>query len=158
MMDRNNSLSLSIELICLLAWILKHEKHKLDGLIKKSIKGGLVQELDKLENQDIAKASEKLYTTVLDFLIYLEDSLALNLHTMQLDIKTEKNLIPALKKIQDESLNPTTIQTSIKQTTNQLYKEKETNPDITKNTDHVTQVLFKQILKNWKPSNKETMN
>ncbi|MFH0898965.1 MAG: hypothetical protein V1855_05275 [bacterium] len=157
-MDKNTSLSLSLELICLIAWLLKHEKSKLNVLIKRAIKNGLIQELDKLEKRDFLKASEELHMTVLDFLMFLEDSLIENLKTSHLDIKTERTLIPPLKNMEEDALPAQTIQLSIKEAKDQLIQEKQTDPTVSEDVDHVKQVLFEQIIKNWKPSNKELLN
>ena len=154
----NTSLSLSLELISLLAWLLKNEKHLLNDIVKEAIKNGLIHEINKLEMEDISKVTEQLDSTILDFLVYLEDALADNLKTIPQHSKTEKNITPTLKKIESIGFNPNTLRTSVKKVKAQLSKEKQNNPKASTDTEYAKQVLFEQILKNWKPSNKETLN
>ena len=154
----NNSLSLSLELICLIAWLLKHDEHKLDDLVKKAIQNGLTEDLNKLNHEDAQKVTEELFSTILDFLIFLEDSLEENLKNMQPEINNEKIIMPALKKIELDGLNPSNIRTCIKKTKDQLNKEKKEKRHDANDADHIKQVLLQQLLKSWKPSNKDTMN
>lgn len=154
----NTSLSLSLELICLLSWLLKNEKHLLDDIVKEAIRNGLVHEINKLELEDLSKATEQFDSAILDFLIYLEDSLADNLKAIPYHAKTENTITPTLKKIESIGFNPNTLRTSLKQVKAQITKEKQNNPKISSDTEYAKQVLFEQILKNWKPSNKEILN
>ncbi|MFH1832196.1 MAG: hypothetical protein ABH827_05365 [bacterium] len=154
----NSSLSLSLELICLLSWLLKNEKHMLNDVVKEAIKNGLIHDINKLELEEMSKITEDLDTTILDFLIYLEDSLADNLKTVPYHAKAETDITPTLKKIESIGFNPNTLRTSIKQVKAQIIKEKQHNPKVSTDTEYAKQVLFKQIIKNWKPSSKDTMN
>lgn len=76
-MDKH--LSLSFELIYLMGWLLKHEKGMLNSLIKHALKNGLAHDLETVQLDAQGDASQELQTIILDFLAFLERSLAKNL-------------------------------------------------------------------------------
>ena len=153
----NTSLSLSFELIYLMDWLLKNEKKMLNALIKHAIKKGLAHDIKKLDSTDVNDVSEKLYDTILDFLLYFEDSLAKNLDTVQLDTKTEDAILPTLKRIDLDNLGENTVKLSMQETKSQLNDSAE-EEEGTVFKNHADKVLFEQILKNWKPTTKDTLN
>ncbi len=155
----NSSLSLSFELIYLMGWLLKNEKKMLNALVKHAIKKGLAQDLKEINPSDLGDMSDKLYNVILDFLVYLEDSLTKNLDNVELDSKTEDAILPAVKKLDYDNLDLKTIRLSMQQAKSQLSN----NPDAPQENDvtfveDAQKLLYEQILKNWAPNNNETLN
>lgn len=155
----NSSLSLSFELIYLMGWLLKNEKKMLNALVKHAIKKGLAHDLKEMNPSDLGDMSDKLYKVILDFLVYLEDSLAKNLDSVDLDSKTEDAILPAVKKLDYDHLDLKTIRLSMQQAKSQLSN----NPDGPQENDvtfveDAQKLLYEQILKNWAPNNNETLN
>lgn len=150
----NSSLSLSFELIYLIGWLLKNEKRMLNSMIKHAVKNGLAHDLQSINSDDQSKMAEELYNTILDFLVFLEDSLADNLDNLTLDMKTEKVIHPALKKFDQDNIDLHTLKVSLQQTKTELCKKNEKENNTT--TEEAKTVLFQHILKNWKPSKNET--
>ncbi len=168
----STQISLSFELICLVSWLLKNEKAMLNTLVKHAIQHGFVDELQQLENADQANTNENLYETLLDFLEHLEQTLIKNLETIHVDHKTKDEILPALQKIENDSLDFKTVWLSMQQTKAKVNKKhhkavnashahtpqssKPAPQDIAQ--PNATDILFEQILKNWKPNNKESVN
>ncbi len=154
----NTSLSLSFELIYLIDWLLKNDKQKLTTLIQQAVSHGLAQDLKRINPNDYLKVSEELYSTILDFLVFLEDTLAENLKDLSASNTADNVMMPAIKKIDDENLNDATLRNSIQDAKDQLHKEREEGHEEAANVDHAKEVLYEKILENWLPTNKETMN
>lgn len=133
----------------------------LNALIKHAIKKGLARDIKNLDSTDVNEASEKLYDTILDFLLYLEDSLANNLDNVQLDTKTEDAILPTLKRIDLDNLGENTVKLSMQETKSQLsdfLEEDESEKNEVEFKKNAAKVLFEQILKNWKPTTKDILN
>ncbi len=150
----SNNISLSLELICLMSWLLKHEKQGLNTLIKNAVQHGFSQELNQVEELDNNKFSEQLYTTILDFLVMLEQILVKNLEEAQLDTKTKDAIAPALEKIDLEGIDDRTIWLSMQQTKEKLSQQENQDHRI----DHVKTILLEQLIKNWKPTKNESLH
>lgn len=154
----NTSLSLSFELIYLMGWLLKNEKKMLNALIKHAIKKGVAQDIKSLNPADFSEVSDKLYNVILDFLLYLEDSLAKNLDNVQLDTKTEEAILPAIKKIDQEALDINTIKLSMQQAKSQLNEQDLQAGEGETFEEDAKKLLYEQILKNWMPTKNEDLN
>jgi len=161
----STDLSLSIELIYLMDWIVKNEKTLLNNLVKHSIENGFIKELDKIDlgnhtNPDL------LFEVVYAFMTKIEDCLVENLEKAQLSDSQSEEIIPAIKKISMESIDLKTMWLSLQQTKIQLNKvQKQQNRhekldvENAQNTKHnSTSILFEQIIKNWKPTKKEIIH
>ncbi|MBY0353786.1 hypothetical protein K2W90_05460 [Candidatus Babeliales bacterium] len=173
----NTSLSLSFELIYLIGWLLKNEKQMLNTLIKNAIKKGLGQDLNAINPQDHSKVNEQLYNTLIDFLNFMEDSLLNNMDELQVDTKTEKAMLAALRKVDLDALDVNAVRTSMQQTKEELSAKNVSTLDVASDIDQSTTleqnesddiefdnnekaatILLKNIIKNWKPSLNELIN
>ncbi len=149
----STNFSLSYELVYLMAWLLKHEKHKLKDIIEEVVKKGLSSELNQIGDypQD-AQSTELLHVTILDFLIFLEDSLLESLEKNQPDLKTQEKIKTTLRNINPERIDLKTLWTSTRKAQSLLAQTPQNTPDNLKET------LLLQILKNWKPKENEPLN
>ncbi|MBX9831220.1 hypothetical protein K2X40_04655 [Candidatus Babeliales bacterium] len=173
----NTSLSLSFELIYLIGWLLKNEKQMLNTLIKNAIKKGLGQDLNAINPQDHSKVNEQLYNTLIDFLNFMEDSLLNNMDELQVDTKTEKAMLAALRKVDLDALDVNAVRTSMQQTKEELSTKNVSTLEVASDSDQLTTlepsepddiefdnnekaatILLKNIIKNWKPSLNELIN
>ena len=171
-MDSN--LMLSFELICFMNWLLRNHKKKLDELIKNAMDNGFLEELGRENADKSLDMASQLPNIILDFLLYLEDSLFDSLEKMDLDKNTKDKLVPDLKKIDTPYIDPRTILLSLQQTKillknlkiEKIRKEKlqklettETHPEINNpSPKEVKKILFEQLLKNWNPGKNEPIN
>ncbi len=170
--DMSAQISLSFELISLLNWLLRHEKTLLNAMLKQALEHGFAEELQKVDATSMAAAeSEELYSTVLDFLEYLEQSLIKSLESIHVDNKTKDAIMPTLQKLETDSLDHKTLWLSMQQTKARILKAKQLTTQQPKaakpeasseakssHTEHANKILFEQLLKNWKPNNKDVMN
>lgn len=152
------SLSLSFELICLMGWLLKHEKTTLNALVQQAMKNGLGQALKEINPDEYAKLSEELHATILDFLFYLEETLAYNLdkteNSEEEKIVITQKIAHPLKKLNYENIDHQTLKMSVRQAKAELSEKKSESLD----PDQARQLLYEHIMKNWKPSKNEVMN
>ena len=137
-----------------MSWLLKHEKQGLNTLIKNAVQHGFSQELEETEELDSSKFSEQLYTTILDFLVMLEQILMKNLENAQLDTKTKKVIAPALETIDLEGIDDRTVWLSMQQTKDKLSKQ----DSLESRHDKVKSILLEQLIKNWKPTKSESFH
>ncbi|MFA5075421.1 MAG: hypothetical protein WC436_04955 [Candidatus Babeliales bacterium] len=157
----DTSFSLSLELICLMNWLLKNEKEKLKILINQTIKNGLsyeIEQLDKLtDNQIDPNDNTQLHNTILDFLIFLEDTLIECLEEQELDTKSREKLNLSIQKILPQHVDLKTIWLSVQQAKEKISKiEKNTSKPIEE--DELRNTLLTQLIKNWTPNNNEPVN
>lgn len=149
-------ISLSLELMCLINWLVKNEKTLLNSLVKQAVAHGLIDELQQLDQVDPQHAADELYLTIFDFLDHLEQALIKNLETVQVDIKTKDAILPSLQKIEGSSLDFKTMWQSMQQTKARISKKNANS--LTPHIKNPKDILFEEILKNWKPNKKETIN
>ncbi len=166
----STQVSLSIELVCLLNWLVRHEKAMLNNLLKHALERGFADELDKIDVTLLGGDNEELQNTVLDFLDYLEYLLARNLEAVHVDHTTRNAIMPTLQRLAIDNLDDRTLQASMRHTKAQVLRpENQQTIDGLAQTmapaqarqaqsQHINKILFEQLLKNWKPNNKETMN
>lgn len=154
----NSSLSLSIELIYLMGWLLKKEKSKLNALVKQAMNDGLAYDLQKLNTIEHEDVSEHLHNTVLNFLTYMEEALANNLDLIHTKHEAEEAMRPALNLLEENSVDDDTLQVSIQRAKVDLQREVESGLVKSLNPEHAKQLLFKHILENWDPTNEENLN
>ncbi len=159
-MDRH--LSLSFELIYLMGWLLKHEKGMLNSLIKQALKNGLAQEMEKVQfdtQGGTSDASQELQTIILDFLAFLERSLAKNLDTNH-DAEHHSG---------EQKMEASDIKMRLQRAKQLLAKEfaakKDEEPEKSdkastkKNSNKDSrEAVFDQILKTWKPNKSDLVN
>lgn len=147
-MDKH--LSLSFELIYLMGWLLKHEKGMLNSLIKHALKNGLAQDLEKVQLDAQGDASQELQSIILEFLGFLERSLAKNLDATH-----------DAQHHQDQKQTDTNeIKLRLQRAKQLLAKELGTEvSDSGKKSDKNSRKdLLDQILKNWKPNKGDLVN
>lgn len=152
----DSQISLSFEVICLISWLLKHEQPALAGLIKQAIENGFLEDYKHTKDAE-GKSTHFPQTTVVDFLEFLEHTLAKQIENKK-DLISPKNAIfPALQTLEAKGLDVKTMLLSM----NQAKAVIKAQANIA-NTDNAEQkpseLLFEQILKNWKPNSKETLN
>lgn len=138
-----NDITLSFELLVLINWLMQNEKPMLNNLIKHALKNGLSEEFEKISNAENIEINEQFYTTILGFLLSIEDNLIEHLSQIKIN-KAEKNdILPVLKKIDLRNIRIKPIFSESKHSI---------NSEDTKN------VLFQQVLKNWKPDKNDLLN
>ncbi len=166
-MDKH--LSLSFELIYLMGWLLKHEKGMLNSLIKHALKNGLAHDLEKVQIDAQGDASQELQSIILDFLAFLERSLAKNLdathdathHDATRHDATHRDAQHHSDQKQQPDANELKIrlQRARQLLTKELAGEQTDAPAEKKGSGKtVKKELFNDILKTWKPNKKDLVH
>lgn len=147
--NNNAQLVLSYELLALLRWLVEHNTDALKRIVSNAITSGLQDELQKIEkSQDVAHFYE-LQQSITDFLVILE-ALLIDTLNEQLKQKTQyRKLAPALEKIDRTVCDKTTVSFSIEEATLKLRNNPQANPN---------ELLFKELLRRWKPGDKSVKN
>lgn len=148
--SKNNAqLVLSYELLALLRWLVEHNTESLKKIVSHAVASGLQDELQKIEkSQDVAHLYG-LQQGIADFLIIVEALLVDSLNE-QLRQKTQYiKLAPALEKIDRTVCDKTTVSFSIEEATLKLRNNPHANPN---------ELLFKELLRRWRPGDKSVKN
>lgn len=157
------SFSLSLELIYLMNWLLKNEKTHIKKLVGKAIENGFLNELEQIENYDNASVDINfLHNTILDFLIFLENTLLEKLNKEEMSITSKEKLKKTLQKINPHKIDMKTIWLSMQQTKSKTLQQEKNNSTNIENqlnqNDQLKRVLFAQLLKNWSPKKNDFSN
>lgn len=151
-----NNISLSFELICLMSWLIKNEKKGVKALIKLALDNGFADGLDAMGDGDSNQMPEHLYTTVTDFLLYLEQTLLQELNKPE--VNPQLDLLPTVKKI-DGELDGATLWQSMQQTRKELNRLQLSQPQQDSTSKREAEKLFlKTMLKNWNLTEEEIIN
>jgi len=139
-------------------WLLKNEKDQLKILIDQTIKNGLSYEIDQIEGKPVDLNDPiHLHNTILDFLIFLEDTLLDCLEEQELDNKSREKLKLSVQKLNPQKVDLKTIWLSMQETKDQIHKiEKDKRPPL--KDDDLKNTLLGKLIKNWKPQNNEPVN
>lgn len=152
-----SNVSLSFELVCLMSWLIKNEKNGINALVKLALEHGFSEKLEHLQDQEHQMA-EHLYTTVMDFLLYLEQSLHKALDHEEGSQKRE--FLPTVKRI-DGDLDSSIIWQSLQQTKQELLARQLNHQEPTEqaaSSQEAEQLLLKTMLNNWSPDATDTVH
>ena len=123
-----------------------------------AIEHGFSEKLELLQDQETPQMSEHLYTTVMDFLLYLEQSLHQELDTNT--PTTKQDFFPMVKRI-DGELDSSIIWQSLQQTKQELAQlsvQKTEEAEIRPSSQEAEQLLLKTMLNNWTPDNNDIVH
>lgn len=142
----NNQFIVSYELLALLRWLIEHDADKLKKIITKAYASGLKHEIHKIQNQQ-DMSLEDIHFTILEFLA-LMDTLLVELTNEQIAQQAlEKNLMPAIEHIDSTMCDDAMVRSSVEKAT--VGNTQQENPKT---------VLYRELLKRWKPNKKIAVN
>lgn len=139
----DNQLVVSFELLQLLKWLLEEEHCTLRKLISKTLNKGLQERLTKPSMDDCCETSEDMQQYIMDFFIVLESMLLDSIQEKDVNKVIERNLLPALDHIDATSFDEEVLNNSIAKASS--ISEGQSNKD-------PKEVLYKELLKRWKPA------
>ena len=129
-------------------WLLKNEQPKLKQIIDESIKAGLGQEIDAIDDLEEETGDiDYLHNSILDFLFFLEDNLLESLETKDFDFIAKERLKPTLQKINPQKIDLKTLWLSIQQAKIKNKPKKD-----------LKKTLLSELIKNWSPKDNEPVN
>ncbi len=139
---------LSYELVCLLRWLVEHNSPQLKGIIKKALNGGLKKDIKGLDSFNNTNSLEDIQHSIVDFFGLMEGILLETIHEQAVQKTIEKNLMPAIEHIDGQQCDDMVIRTSIEKVASKLDNASQ---------EHAQELLFKEILRRWKPSKKKKL-
>lgn len=147
--DPENQCELSYQLLYLLRWLAEYETPALKKLVTHAVQQGLGHYLTQSDSVMNGKDNNLLQTSIIDFLDLLDAILheTLNEHNMQKAL--QQNLMPSVHKIDSNVCGSSTLLSSLEKTTARLEQQPKANAQ---------ELLYKEILRQWKPSKKRLMN
>jgi len=150
----DNQFVISYELICLLQWILEHESELFKQLIHRAMKSGVKQNTlshahDSTNEENGMPTIDDIQEIIIDFFELCDTLMSEVQHEQSVKKAIEKNLMPAIDQIDSSICDDATVRSSIDNTAAQL----DYSPNIS-----AKETLFREILKQWKPNKKHTIN
>ncbi len=135
--ENDNHFVVSQELLIVMQYLIEYYSDDLKDLIKKA----LSRKIHNNEPFDAQEAQE----TILDFLTLLELLAYENNQEFKVNQQLQKQLMPSIDHIDLRSFDSSIVDASIEQTTQEIEQHPQKNPQ---------EILFKEILKQWKPHKK----
>ncbi len=147
--DIDNQCELSYELLFLLKWLVEHETPMLKKIIVRALNSGLREELGQSDRLLNNISSDAIQNSIVDFLDLFDGLLHETISEGSLKKALEQNLMPAINKIDSNICDKVTVQCSLDKATDHLENHPNAN---------AKELLFKEILKRWKPQKKKMHN
>lgn len=148
--DNSSQLVLSRELLTLLRWLLENDALRIQRLVEKAVQSGLDDQIRKeLNDTTFNEAEAEAHLSIIEFLGLLEASLFEAMKESTARKAAQKKLLPAIEQIDNTVCDDETVRFSI---------EKAIERSNFSSDEHSKEVLFKELLRHWKPQNKKVVN
>lgn len=147
----NSQLVVSYELLQFLRWVVTTEPESLQVLMRQSLdaKPGHGTH-HSCAHDDMAPSHEELQRSVIDFFDLLENKLQEIIHAVDHDSRPgAQALSPTVNSIDSSLCDENTVALSIAHATSQLNMG---------TPQHAKEMLYKELLKNWRPRNKHLLH
>lgn len=146
----NSQLTISHELLLLLRWLVTHDEEKLKKIVTKALTTGLNTELQKIDHTkaDNGMLDEMQYS-ISDFFGLLELLLVDAMQEQVANNAKQQNLMPTLEHIDSTVCDDETVRASLEKATIKMAHNPHDNPK---------DLLYTELLKRWKPHNKNTIS
>ena len=145
----NNQFVVSYELLALLHWLIEHEADKLKKIISKTYRAGLHNEIHKIDSISPTQPTNEIQSTIIEFFSLLEALLLESINEKAVQKVVEKNLMPTIDQIDSSVCDSAMVRFSIEKATSTMDLNPKEDPQ---------DVLYKELLKRWKPSKKNDFN
>lgn len=146
---QSDQFTLSLELLRLMQWIIEHDAEGVKRLINRALAQGLNEKINNGPELNDAQESNEVQHSIIDFFVLLEALLfeAMNDHAVKNVL--QRNLIPAVSRIDTSACDTATVRFSLERATTQIQNNPQENP---------RDLLMKELLKRWKPPKKNVAN
>lgn len=154
-------LTVSLELIAFMRWLLKNRKSLLNALVDQAINDSLYEEMEELAEESPDLSSEELHKIVNGFLSHIENQLAEHMlegheHEDEGSTAQPSKLLQSLSpatKAQLQSFNEDDLHTSVRQTATVLNQQDGAHSEQVKK-----HLLLRNLLNNWSPDKNDGVN
>lgn len=148
--ENNSQLVLSRELLALLRWLVENDAPKIKRMVEKAMASGLDAQIRKeLNDTHFFDDESEAHVSIIEFLGLIETYLFEAMKESTARKAAEKNLMPAIDQIDSTVCDDATVRFSVEKATERKNFPAGENPK---------EVLFKELLRRWKPQNKKIMN
>lgn len=144
---QNNQFVISHELLALLQWLIENERNEIQDLITNAILNK-----NNLENGVIEHTEEDQHSIVIDFFALLEEITHDTSQENEVNAIVQRNIIPAIKHI-DTMTHDNFDNLLVAKSAQKAQTDHEINPEKDPNN-----ILYKELLKRWKPSKRITID
>lgn len=145
----NAQFVLSYELLALLRWLVDQHEETLKNIVGHALSAGLHEELQKIERTEDATYLHEIQHSITDFLTTLEALLVEQVSERIRQRAQYTDLAPALEKIDSTVCDQAIVDVSIEEATSKLEMNPKANPK---------ELLFKELLRRWKPADSKMKN
>lgn len=146
-LQNEEQIVLSYELLQLMDWLMQHDTEGLKKLISKAFKRGLSRTFSRTnDSQNLAALSAD---TVANFIALLEILLVESGSEQENQSSLNRDLLPELDHIDLSNCHYSVLQSSAEV----AFSKKEKNP-----SENTQELLYKELLKRWKPHKKQQEN
>ncbi len=147
---RNNAqFVLSYELLTLLRWLVDQHEETLKNIVGHALSAGLHEELQKLDLTKDSAYLHEIQHSITDFLTTLEALLIEQVSERIRQRAQYTDLAPALEKIDSTICDQAIVDVSIEEAASKLEDNPKANPK---------ELLFKELLRHWKPADSKMKN
>ncbi len=150
--NKTQQFVISYELLCLLRWLLEHDVEKLKKMVSKALSSGLKEDIRQFEQYGDVNTNpiimEEIQHSIIEFFSMMETLLLESIKEQTAQMAVEKNLMPTIDHIDTTLCDDALVRSSVEKAT----AKSEMHPK-----ENAQDLLFKELLKRWKPS-KSAMN
>jgi hypothetical protein len=148
--NENTQFVLSYELLCLLRWIVDNDAEKLKKIIAKAYAAGLKYDVQRIrDGWNEEHSMEDIQQGIVEFFGLMEVLLQEVINEQAVHKAVQKNLMPTLDQIDTAVCDDATMRTTLEKATAKIEHNPAENP---------RELLFKELLKQWKPHDKDVLN
>lgn len=148
--ENSSQLVLSRELLALLRWLVENDAPKIQRLVEKAMQAGLDDQIRKeLNDTSFDNAEAEAHLSIIEFLGLLEAALFEAMKESTSRKAAQKKLMPAIEQIDGTVCDDATVRFSVEKAIGRINVPAG---------EHSKEVLFKELLRRWKPQNKKIMN
>jgi len=149
-------LTVSLELIAFIKWLLKNRKDVLHDLVEESMSDDLLDELEALNAQGTNDdENAELYDVVNEFVSHLEEDLLYHIrHSRPISFGDKKSSLETLTDVNLQNFDAHDIIASTRQTDSMTLD----NPLAQEDEQLKRHMLLKNLLNNWQPIENDEVN
>lgn len=148
--NENTQFVLSYELLCLLRWMVENDAEKLKKIIAKGYSAGLKYDIQSIrDGWNEEQSMEDIQHGIVEFFGLMEILLQEVVSEQAVHKAVQKNLMPTLDQIDTAVCDDATVRTTLEKATTKIEHNPGENPK---------ELLFKELLKQWKPHDKNVLN
>lgn len=148
--ENGSQLVLSRELLALLRWLVENDAPKIQRLVEKAMVSGLDDQIRKeLNDTSFEEAESEAHLSIIEFLTLLEVALFEAMKESTVRKAAQRKLMPAIDQIDSTVCDDATVRVSVEKAVERVnFQPGESSKE----------VLFKELLRRWKPQNKKILN